>query len=122
MVTLLPLHHPVIAAKAIATLDRLTGGRALSTVGIGWNKEEYGALGVPFAKRGRIADEYLTAMLELRHSDSPSFDGEFVSFHDVAFGPKPIQKPHPPIWIGGDADAALRGRCRGRPGRFPRAG
>ena len=118
-VTLLPLHHPVIAAKAIATLDWLSGGRALTTVGVGWLKEEYDALGVPFAKRGRMADEYLAAMLELWHSDSPSFDGEFVSFHDVAFGPKPIHKPHPPIWIGGDADAVLRRAARFADGWSP---
>ena len=96
LVTLLPLHHPVIAAKAIATLDWLSGAARVDTVGVGWLKEEYDVLGVPFAKRGRMADEYLAAMLELWHSDPPSFDGEFVSFHDVALRPKPIQTPHPP--------------------------
>ena len=74
--------------------------------GVGWLEEEFRALGVPFAKRGRLADEYLAAMFELWHSDAPSFEGEFVSFHDVTFGPKPIRKPHPQIWVGGDADAA----------------
>ena len=119
LVTLLPLHHPVIAAKAVATLDWLSGGRALTGIGIGWSKEEFDALGAPFAKRGRMTDEYLAAMLELWHSDSPSFHGEFVSFDDVAFGPKPIQKPHPPIWIGGDADAALRRAARFADGWSP---
>jgi hypothetical protein len=105
MVTILPLHNPVIAAKSIATLDWLSGGRAQVTVGVGWLKEEYDVIGVPFSKRGRIADESLAAMFELWHSDTPSFDGEFVKFDDIAFGPKPIHKPHPVIWMGGDADA-----------------
>ena len=112
MVTILPLHNPVIAAKAIATLDWFSGGRAQITVGVGWSKDEYDAVGVPFGKRGRMADEYLAAMFELWHSDAPSFDGEFVSFHDVAFGPKPIARPHPVIWMGGDADAVLRRAAR----------
>ena len=68
--TILPLHHPIVLAKAIATLDWFSGGRALVTVGVGWLKEEFRALGVPFAKRGRLADEYLAAMFELWHSDA----------------------------------------------------
>jgi probable F420-dependent oxidoreductase len=112
MVTILPLHNPVIAAKSIATLDWFSGGRAQVTVGVGWLKEEYDAVGVPFTKRGRIADECLAAMFELWHSDAPSYDGEFVKFDDMAFGPKPVHKPHPPIWMGGDADAVLRRAAR----------
>ena len=112
MVTILPLHNPVIAAKAISTLDWLSGGRAQVTVGVGWVKEEYDAIGVPFHKRGRIADECLAAMFELWHSNSPSFDGEFVKFDNVAFGPKPVREPHPVIWMGGDADAVLRRAAR----------
>src|SRR3979409_2080660 len=112
MVTILPLHNPVIAAKQIATLDWLSGGRAQTTVGVGWLKEEYDAIGVAFTKRGRMADEYLEAMFELWHSDSPRFDGDFVKFDDIAFGPKPISKPHPAVWMGGDADAVLRRAAR----------
>jgi probable F420-dependent oxidoreductase len=112
MVTILPLHNPVVAAKSIATLDWFSGGRAQVTVGLGWLKEEYDAVGVPFTKRGRIADESLAAMIELWHSDAPSFDGEYVAFDDIAVGPKPIQKPHPPVWIGGDADGSLRRAAR----------
>jgi probable F420-dependent oxidoreductase len=112
LVTILPLHNPVILAKQIATLDFLSGGRALAGMGVGWIKEEYDGLGVSFPKRGRMADEYLAAMFELWHNDSPEFDGEFVSFRDLAFGPKPICRPHPPIWIGGDADGALRRAAR----------
>ncbi|MGD1253487.1 TIGR03619 family F420-dependent LLM class oxidoreductase [Mycobacterium seoulense] len=112
MVTILPLHNPVIAAKSIATLDWLSGGRAQVTVGVGWLEEEYDAIGVPFRRRGRLTDEYLAAMFEMWHSDTPAYDGEFVRFRDIAFGPKPIHKPHPPIWMGGDAEAVLRRAAR----------
>jgi probable F420-dependent oxidoreductase len=112
MVTILPLHDPVVAAKSIATLDWFSGGRAQVTVGVGWLKEEYDAIGVPFSKRGKIADECLAAMYELWTSDTPSFDGEFVKFDDVAFGPKPIRQPRPTVWMGGDADAVLRRAAR----------
>jgi probable F420-dependent oxidoreductase len=112
MVTILPLHNPVIAAKAIATLDWFSGGRAQVTVGVGWLKDEFDIIGVPFNKRGRIVDECLAAMFELWHSESPRFDGEFVQFGDVAFGPKPISRPHPVLWMGGDADPVLRRAAR----------
>jgi probable F420-dependent oxidoreductase len=112
MVTILPLHNPIIAAKQIATFDWFSGGRAQVTVGVGWLKDEYDAIGVPFGKRGRMTDEYLEAMFELWHSDSPSYDGEFVKFTDIAFGPKPISKPHPTVWMGGDAHAVLRRAAR----------
>lgn len=112
MVTILPLHNPVIAAKSISTLDWLSGGRAQVTVGVGWLKDEFDMIGVPFNKRGRITDECLAAMYELWASDNPSFDGEFVKFDNVAFGPKPIRKPRPVIWMGGDADAVLRRAAR----------
>lgn len=112
MVTLLPLHNPIVAAKQIATLDWFSGGRAQITVGVGWLKDEFDAIGVPFNKRGRITDECLEAMFELWHSESPSYEGEFVKFHDIAFGPGPISSPHPTVWIAGDADATLRRAAR----------
>lgn len=112
MLTILPLHDPVILAKAIATLDWLSGGRAHVTFGVGWLREEFDIIGVPFEQRGRRADEYLEAMKVLWNEEKPSYQGKFVSFTDVAFGPKPIQRPHPPIWIGGDSDAALRRTAR----------
>jgi probable F420-dependent oxidoreductase len=112
MVTILPLHNPIVAAKQIATLDWFSGGRAQITVGVGWLEEEFDAIGVPFHRRGRVTDEILAAMFELWHSDSPSYDGEFVRFDDIRFGPKPISSPHPTIWMGGDADAVLRRAAR----------
>jgi probable F420-dependent oxidoreductase len=118
-VTLLPLQHPIIMAKALSTADWLSGGRMMVTFGVGWDAEEFRILGVPFHQRGRMADEYLAAIIELWTSDAPQFEGAYVSFDDVAFEPKPVQKPHLPIWIGGDADAALRRAARFASGWMP---
>ncbi len=107
-ITVLPLQHPVVMAKALATADWMSSGRMMVTFGVGWLQSEFELLGVPFRERGRIADEYLAAIKELWTSDDPSFSGKYVSFENVGFEPKPVQKPHLPIWIGGDADAALR--------------
>jgi probable F420-dependent oxidoreductase len=107
-ITVLPLQHPIVLAKALATADWMSSGRMMVTFGVGWLEREFELLGVPFHERGRMADEYLAAIVELWTSESPSFAGKYVSFSDIAFEPKPIQKPHLPIWIGGDADAALR--------------
>lgn len=117
--TLLPLQHPAILAKAISTADWMSGGRMMVTFGVGWDAEEFAALNVPFAERGRIADEYLAAIIELWTSDAPCFDGRYVRFDDIAFAPKPVQKPHPPIWIGGDANPALRRAARYASGWIP---
>jgi probable F420-dependent oxidoreductase len=112
-VSLLPLQSPIVQAKAWSTLDWLSGGRATPMFGIGWEEEEFKTLGVPFHERGRIADEYIAAMIELWTQETPRFEGHYVSFKDMAFAPKPLQKPHPPIWFGGDAAAVLQ-----RVGRF----
>ena len=116
---LLPLQHPVVAAKALSTLDWLSSGRAMVTFGVGWLAAEFDLLDVPFHERGRIADEYLAAIIELWTRDQPEFDGKYVSFRDIAFAPKPLQQPHLPIWIGGDADAALRRAARFATGWWP---
>jgi probable F420-dependent oxidoreductase len=118
-VTLLPVQHPIVMAKALSTADWMSGGRIIAAFGIGWEPTELGMLGVPFHERGRMADEYLAAILELWTSDSPNFDGTYVSFGNVAFGPRPVQRPHPPIWIGGDADAALKRAARFGDGWIP---
>jgi alkanesulfonate monooxygenase SsuD/methylene tetrahydromethanopterin reductase-like flavin-dependent oxidoreductase (luciferase family) len=91
-VSLLPLQHPVIMAKALSTADWLSNGRITATFGVGWDAEEFKVLGVPFHERGRMADEYLAAIVELWTSDSPEFEGKYVSFKYVTFEPKPIQK------------------------------
>ncbi len=118
-IAILPLQHPVVTAKALSTLDWLSNGRMVATFGVGWLKEEFELLGVPFHERGRMADEYLAAIIELWTSDNPCFEGRYVSFRDVAFAPKPVQKPHLPIWMGGDSDAALRRAARFASGWWP---
>ncbi|BBZ70695.1 TIGR03619 family F420-dependent LLM class oxidoreductase [Mycobacterium paraseoulense] len=112
MVTILPLHNPIVLAKSLATLDWLSGGRAAVTVGLGWQPDEYRAVGVPWEERGARANEYLAAIFELWHNQAPSFDGKYVNFADITFEPKPIQEPHPTVWVAGDADAALRRAAR----------
>ena len=118
-VAILPLQHPVVTAKALATIDWLSSGRAIATFGVGWLEKEFEILGVPFRERGRMADEYLAAIIELWTSDAPCFEGKYVTFRDVAFEPKPVQKPHLPIWVGGDSDAALKRAARFASGWWP---
>lgn len=118
-IAILPLQNPVVAAKALSTIDWMSGGRAMVTFAVGWLKEEFDLLGIDFSKRGAMADEYLAAIVELWTSDDPEFDGKYVSFRDVAFEPKPVQQPHLPIWIGGDADAPLRRAAKYASGWWP---
>ena len=107
-----PYRNPLVAAKIIATLDTLSGGRVILGVGAGGAPDEFAALGVPESQRGARTDEYLAAMIELWTNDPSSFGGRFVNFDGVRFAPKPAQKPHPPIWVGGRSDAALRRAVR----------
>ncbi len=118
-IALLPLQHPVVTAKALSTMDWLSGGRAMVTFGVGWLQREFEILDVPFRERGRMADEYLAAILELWTSETPCFEGRYVRFRDVVFEPKPVQKPHLPVWMGGDSDAALRRAARFASGWWP---
>lgn len=106
-VSIVPLQNPVVQAKAWSTLDWLTGGRAEALFGVGWLKEEFDILGVDFHKRGRMADEYVAAMIELWTKEDPVFEGEFVNFRDIGFAPKPVQGKVP-IWFGGDAEPVLK--------------
>jgi probable F420-dependent oxidoreductase len=107
-VLLLPEHNPVHLAKQVASLDVLCGGRLMLGVGVGWSREEFEALGVPFARRGARAAEYLRAMRSLWRDDVASFDGEFASFSDVRVNPKPVRDRQIPVVFGGNSDAALR--------------
>lgn len=107
-VIILPYRNPVVVAKMIATLDQLSEGRVMFGVGPGWMREEYDALCVPYEKRGKRTNEYIEAIKELWVSDEPSYEGEFCSFSDIKFYPKPIQKPHPPIFIAGASDYAIQ--------------
>jgi probable F420-dependent oxidoreductase len=107
-VLLLPEHNPVLMAKQAATLDSLSGGRFTLGVGIGWSREEFDALGVPFERRGARTAEYVAAMRTLWRDDVASFDGEFVAFDSVRVNPKPVRDGRIPIVLGGNSDAALR--------------
>ena len=107
-ITLLPLVNPIAQAKMWATLDWLSGGRAVMNVGVGWLEEEFDLMGVDFHERGRICDDYIPAILELWTSDHPTFEGRYVNFRDVGFAPKPVQSPTIPIWFGGDVEAVQK--------------
>src|SRR5690606_32367883 len=89
-VVVLPCHDPLHLAKQVATLDVLSGGRAMLSIGSGHTAGEFAALGVPFAERGRRTDEALRVLKELWTSDAPRFAGEFFSFENVFFEPKPV--------------------------------
>jgi probable F420-dependent oxidoreductase len=94
-------HNPVVLARRFATLDVLSEGRAICGLGIGWSKDEYQASNVPFKDKGKRADEFLQALKRIWTDDVVEFKGKFYSIPASKIGPKPIQKPHPPIYIGG---------------------
>ena len=102
-VIVMPYHDPVVFAKAVSTLDLLSGGRVRVSIGVGHAEREFEVLRAPFHERGRMTDEYLAAMIELWTSDEPQYHGTYVDFDGVAFAPKPVQQPHPPIWVGGNS-------------------
>lgn len=111
-VLIMPYRNPIATAKALATLDRMSGGRLIAGVGAGWNEDEFAALGVPFHQRGAQTNEYLRIWQACWAPGKVSFAGKFISFADMHVSPKPLQQPHPPIWIGGAGDAALRRAAR----------
>ena len=98
-----PLRHPVVAAKMLSTLDVLCGGRLILGVGVGWIPEEYAAVGASWSDRGAVTDEYLDVMTALWREDHPGFEGRFYSLPpDICFYPKPVQRTIP-IWVGATA-------------------
>ena len=108
-VMILPHRNPIVAAKMLSTLDVLSGGRVITGVGVGWLAEEFEALGLPpFAERGAYSDECLRIFKELWTKDDPVFDGRYHRFRHIKFAPKPLQQPHPPIWVGGQSRRAMR--------------
>src|SRR6266536_122131 len=107
-VLIVPYRNAVVTAKMVSSLDALSGGRVVLGIGAGWVAAESNLLGVSFEERGPITDEYLEAMRELWTSKAPSFAGKYTQFSGLTFEPKPVQKPHPPIWVGGHSRAALR--------------
>jgi probable F420-dependent oxidoreductase len=107
-------HRPaVLAAKTLATLDVLSGGRLVVGIGAGWLQAELDAVATtPFAARGAVTDEYLKAFRALWTEEMPRADGRWVKFDGIVFAPKPVQRPHPPIWVGGESGPALRRAAR----------
>lgn len=107
-VLVLPHRNAVVTAKTVATLDVLSRGRVILGVGVGWMEEEFNAVNASFTHRGPLSDEAVAVMKELWTSEHPAFSGKFHRFSEVACEPRPVQKPHPPIWIGGHTGPALR--------------
>ena len=107
-VTILPYRHPLQTARITANLDQLSGGRFILGVGVGWAKQEFEALGVPFNRRGAISNEYLAAIKTCWTNEVASYEGQFVSFKNVRTAPRPARSPHPPIWVGGASEGAMR--------------
>jgi probable F420-dependent oxidoreductase len=107
-VVILPYRSPLEVARMAANVDQLSGGRLLFGIGVGWAQQEFAALGVPFHRRGALTDEYLAALKTLWTNDVASFQGHYVAFSAVHTAPRPVRTPHPPIWVGGGSDAAMR--------------
>lgn len=107
-VIVLPYRNPLILAKELATIDVLSGGRLIVGVGTGWLAEEFAALGVPFTERGAATDESLRIIRCLWTEERPRFSGRFFQFPEMLAAPRPLQRPTPPIWVGGTTARALR--------------
>jgi probable F420-dependent oxidoreductase len=115
-------HNPVILARRIATLDNLSGGRVIAGMGIGWSKDEYDVSGIPYKQRGARADEFLQALKRIWTEDVVEFKGKFYNIPASKIGPKPAQKPHPPIILGGFAPGTFSRIAKYADGWLPVAG
>jgi len=118
-ILVLPLHHPVVLAKRLATIDVVSGGRVRLGVGVGWMREELESVGVDHATRGRRTDEAIAALRVLATADEATFDGEFFSFGPIVSRPRPVQPGGVPIHVGGHSPAAARRAGRLGDGFFP---
>jgi probable F420-dependent oxidoreductase len=107
-VLIVPHRNPLYTAKVLATLDVLSGGRVICGVGAGWMREEFEALGLNFARRGQETDEWIRIFKACWRDGDPEYHGRLYSFANVKFEPKPLQQPHPPIWVGGNSRRAMR--------------
>ncbi len=112
-VLVVPYRPAVLAAKMLATIDVLSGGRLVVGIGAGWLEAEFDAVATtPFAARGAVTDEYIRAFRALWTAEEPHFESDWVKFGRILFEPKPMQKPHPPIWVGGESGPSLRRAAR----------
>jgi len=100
-VIVLPYRSALVAAKAAATVDQASGGRFIFGVGVGWDEAEFADLRLPFRERGRLSDDYIRAITAAWAADVPEYRGDYASFSGATFAPRPAQRPHPPIWVGG---------------------
>jgi probable F420-dependent oxidoreductase len=108
-VLIVPYRHPFDVARRVATVDVLSSGRFVLGVGVGWLEEEFRLLGIPFKERAQRTREYIAMMKALWTEEKPRFAGKFVQLdEDVNVLPRPVQKPHPPIWVGGESQPALK--------------
>lgn len=107
-ILILPQRNPLVLAKEIATLDHLSGGKVELGIGVGWLREEFEALGVPWARRGARTDEYVEVLRTVWGGREVEFHGEFMDFEPLTCTPRPIQGADVPILVGGDSDAAIR--------------
>jgi probable F420-dependent oxidoreductase len=120
-VLVVPQRNPLVLAKQVATLDHLSGGRISLGIGVGWLREEFDALGVPFERRGARTDEYVLAMRALWAGDDARFRGAFVRFDGMSCNPKPV-RGGVPILVGGHSEQAARRAARLGDGFFPATG
>ena len=111
-VLVLPFRNPVLNAKMVATLDVLSGGRVIFGVGVGWMQEEFEAMGASYKHRGALTDEHIEMFKALCADGTPEYHGRHFEYSGMTFFPKPLQRPHPPIWVGGNTRAALRRAAR----------
>jgi probable F420-dependent oxidoreductase len=118
-VVVLPYRHPLVVVSMAETINRLCGGRFILGVGVGWAEQEFAALGIPFAKRGGITDDYLAAISTRWTHEVASYAGLFVTFECVHGGPRSAGTSRPPIWIGGTSETALRRAVRYGDGWHP---
>lgn len=107
-VVILPYRNPIVVAKMLATTDHLSGGRLIFGAAVGWMEPEFAALGAPFAERGALSDEGLRLIKALWMNEKVSFEGRYFGFQDMQASPRPVQQPHPPIWVGGNSPRARR--------------
>jgi probable F420-dependent oxidoreductase len=104
-VIVLPYRSALVTAKAAATVDQASGGRFIFGVGVGWDEAEFTDLRLPFRERGKLSDDYIRAIKAAWAADVPEYKGHYVSYSGATFSPRPVQRPHPPIWVGGSPGA-----------------
>jgi probable F420-dependent oxidoreductase len=110
-VLVVPYRNPLLLAKMLSTVDRISHGRTILGIGVGWMAEEFEALGIAeyYPQRGQVTDEFIAVCIDLWTQDGPSsFKGNWVNYENVGANPRPVQKPHIPIWVGGKTKAAIR--------------